>query len=313
MVQERQEVRNELEKHTADKALEIRRIRDKFNHDLVMHKVKLQEAQNFNEALEHRLAQGDERYKKIDLEFQDYKRKTNNSSETQLHGQVAQMAKERLILEREKDSILHAKDQYKEQLIKALRELQDLKKVREKERVERLERDQQELDAMRMQYMAQEHGRNLHADRKELDGIKRELSGLAFQPMPVMQQPGHQALQYGGGHQMQRNSQSFAAGGLVDQIDHATQFAPGRQGALMPPNASYMGGATAASLTAETLAATPAVSFPASEHDAELSRLVQERDDLLRSGIYRKEDLIVQQLTSRIEQLAQGRDAAKWL
>merc|ERR1712137_919208 len=45
---------------------------------------------------------------------------------------------------------------------------------------ERMQKEQQELDAMRMQYMAQEHGRNLHADRKELDGIKRELSQLAF-------------------------------------------------------------------------------------------------------------------------------------
>ena len=118
---------------------------------------------------------------------------------------------------------------------------------------------------------------------------------------------------------MQRSSQqSFAAGGLVDKIDQASRFALGssmqqQHGALMAPNASHTNGLNAASLTAETLGGSPAVSFPASEHDAELSRLVQERDDLLRSGIYKKEDMIVQQLTSRIEQLAQGRDAAKWL
>ena len=55
----------------------------------------------------------------------------------------------------------------------------------------------------------------------------------------------------------------------------------------------------------------PNVSFPTSGYDGELTRLVRERDDLLKSGIYKPEDVIVQQLNSRIEQLAMGRDAGK--
>jgi len=304
---ERDAIRKEVEKHTVEKADEVRRIRDKFNHDLVLHKVKLQEAQNFNEALEHRLAESDSRYKKLDIEFQDYKRKSNNSSETQLHGQIAEMAKERLVLERQKDSIMLAKDQYKEQLVKALRELQELKKIRETERMERLHKDQQELDAMRMQYMAQEHGRNLHADRKELDGIKRELSGLALSAIA-------------GPHYMMTGGQQVSpSGNLVDGLDevtrgHRNSWKRERSQMSHLYNAPNQGNAMQAmQISKDSPLPTAAVSFPTSQGDSELTRLVQERDDLLRSGIYKNEDMIVQQLNSRIEQLAMGRDAAKWM
>ena len=163
---------------------------------------------------------------------------------------------------------------------------------------------------MRMQYMAQEHGRNLHADRKELDGIKRELSNLAY---AGHQGPAHQ------GHQGYVGQQPFVShsggGSLVDHLAAQPSAQVGWHN--NPPSSGGLlanaGTPNSAGLSNHPLQPGNTVAFPTSNYDSELTRLVQERDDLLRSGIYKEGDSIVQQLNSRIEQLAMGRDASKWL
>jgi centrosomal protein CEP120 len=81
-------------------------------------------------------------------------------------------------LERKLDAVTKSKVHYKQQWGRALKELARLKERQQAAAKEQLRRQQQELQHMRLRYLAAEEKEVVQAERKQLQDIKAELDQL---------------------------------------------------------------------------------------------------------------------------------------
>ena len=79
-------------------------------------------------------------------------------------------------LERKLESVTKSKVHYKQQWGRALKELARLKQREQSEAKARLKREQQELEHMRLRYLAAEEKEVVKSERQQLDEIKGELN-----------------------------------------------------------------------------------------------------------------------------------------
>ena len=79
-------------------------------------------------------------------------------------------------LERKLESVTKSKIHYKQQWGRALKELARLKQREQSEAKARLKREQQELEHMRLRYLAAEEKEVVKSERQQLDEIKGELN-----------------------------------------------------------------------------------------------------------------------------------------
>lgn len=79
-------------------------------------------------------------------------------------------------LERKLDALGKSKAHYKQQWTRALKELARLKQREQAVAQAQLRRQQQELDHMRLRYLAAEEKEIVKGDRRELESIKNELN-----------------------------------------------------------------------------------------------------------------------------------------
>ena len=78
--------------------------------------------------------------------------------------------------ERKLESVTKSKIHYKQQWGRALKELARFKQREHNEAQARLKRQQQELEHMRLRYLAAEENEVVKTDKKELEDIKGELN-----------------------------------------------------------------------------------------------------------------------------------------
>lgn len=81
-------------------------------------------------------------------------------------------------LQRKFEASLKSADQYKQQFIKTLKEYKFLKQQQEEQKKFAIQKQQQELEHMRLRYLAAEEKEIMKTDHKQLEGIKNELSRL---------------------------------------------------------------------------------------------------------------------------------------
>lgn len=79
-------------------------------------------------------------------------------------------------LERKLDTVNKSKVHYKQQWGRALKELARLKQKEQTAAKAELKRQQQELEHMRLRYLAAEEKEVVKSDKKELEEIKNELN-----------------------------------------------------------------------------------------------------------------------------------------
>ncbi|KAM6230711.1 centrosomal protein of 120 kDa isoform 2-T2 [Porphyrio hochstetteri] len=150
-------------------------------------------------------------------------------------------------LERKLESATKSKLHYKQQWTRALKELARLKQREQENAMAHLKKQQQELEHMRLRYLAAEEKELGKTDRQELEDIRNELNRLKQQEEERKQL-----------HDAKDNS--F---GRVDSL-HSRKL-----------NENM---------------------------DDYLSRLIEERDTLLRTGVYNHEDHIVSELDRQIRE-----------
>ena len=78
-------------------------------------------------------------------------------------------------LERKLDAVTKSKVHYKQQWGRALKELARLKQKEQAVAKQQLRRQQQELEHMRLRYLAAEEKEVVKSERKELEEIRQEL------------------------------------------------------------------------------------------------------------------------------------------
>ncbi|XP_054041388.1 centrosomal protein of 120 kDa isoform X2 [Rissa tridactyla] len=251
----KKELQAEHERNLQELQDSVRRAREECAHQVELERSKIKQLEEDKLRLQQQLYEAENKYKTLEKEFQQYKEQQSSKPEIQLQSEIHLLTLEKVELERKLESATKSKLHYKQQWTRALKELARLKQREQENAMAHLKKQQQELEHMRLRYLAAEEKELGKTDRQELEDIRNELNRLK-------QQEERKQLQ-----DVRDNS-----AGRVDSLN----------------------------------------SRKLNENmDDYLSRLIEERDTLLRTGVYNHEDHIVSELDRQIREAIAKRNITK--
>ncbi|KFV13229.1 Centrosomal protein of 120 kDa, partial [Tauraco erythrolophus] len=243
----KKELQAEHERNLQELQDSMRRAREECTHQVELERSKIKQLEEDKLRLQQQLYEAENKHKILEKEFQQYKEQQSSKPEIQLQSEINLLTLEKVELERKLESATKSKLHYKQQWTRALKELARLKQREQENAMAHLKKQQQELEHMRLRYLAAEEKELGKTDRQELEDIRNELNRLK------QQEEERKKLQ-----DVRENSS-----GRVDSL-HSRK------------------------LNENT--------------DDYLSRLIEERDTLLRTGVYNHEDHIVSELDRQIRE-----------
>ncbi|KAM6289430.1 centrosomal protein of 120 kDa [Aegotheles albertisi] len=234
----------------------LRRAREECAHQVELERSKIKHLEDDKLRLQQQLFEAENKHKILEKEFQQYKEQQSSKPEIQLQLEINLLTLEKVELERKLESATKSKLHYKQQWTRALKELARLKQREQENAMAHLKKQQQELEHMRLRYLAAEEKELRKTDRQELEDIRNELNRLKQQEEEKKQL---------------KDVRDNSAGG-VDSL-HSRKL-----------NENM---------------------------DDYLSRLIEERDTLLRTGVYNHEDHIVCELDRQIKEAISKRNVTE--
>ncbi|XP_054666205.1 centrosomal protein of 120 kDa isoform X2 [Grus americana] len=252
----KKELQAEHERNLQELQDSVRRAREECAHQVELERSKIKQLEEDKLRLQQQLYEAENKHKILEKEFQQYKEQQSRKPEIQLQSEINLVTLEKVELERKLESATKSKLHYKQQWTRALKELARLKQREQENAMAHLKKQQQELEHMRLRYLAAEEKELGKTDRQELEDIRNELNRLK------QQEEERKQLQ-----DVRDNSS-----GRVDSL-HSRKL-----------NENM---------------------------DDYLSRLIEERDTLLRTGVYNHEDHIVSELDRQIREAIAKRNITK--
>ncbi|KAK0676814.1 CE120 protein, partial [Pygoscelis papua] len=243
----KKELQAEHERNLQELQDSVRRAREECAHQVELERSKIKQLEEDKLRLQQQLYEAENKHRISEKEFQQYKEQQSSKPEIQLQSEISLLTLEKVELERKLESATKSKLHYKQQWTRALKELARLKQREQENAMAHLKKQQQELEHMRLRYLAAEEKELGKTDRQELEDIRNELNRLKQQEEERKQ--------------------------LQDVGDNSA----GRVGSLHSRKLN------------ENI-------------DDYLSRLIEERDTLLRTGVYNHEDHIVSELDRQIRE-----------
>ncbi|NXM70097.1 CE120 protein, partial [Serilophus lunatus] len=222
----------------------VRRAKEECAHQLELERSKIKQLEEDKLRLHQQLYEAENKHKILEEEFQQYKEQQSNKPEIQLQLKLNLLTLEKVELGRKLESATKSKLHYKQQWRRALKELARLKQREQENAMAHLKKQQQELEHMRLRYLAAEEKELGKTDRQELEDIRNELNRLK--------------------QQEERKQLQDAKDNSANKVDN---------------------------LHCRKLSENT---------DDYLCRLIEERDTLLRTGVYTHEDHIVSELDRQI-------------
>ncbi|KAG8456252.1 hypothetical protein GDO86_002153 [Hymenochirus boettgeri] len=221
----------------------IRRVKEDCMHQIELERSKAKQLQEEKLRLQQQILEAENKFKLLEKEFQQYKEQQSSKPEIRLQSEINLLTLEKVELERRLESATKSKLHYKQQWGRALKELARVKQREQENAMARLRKQQQELEHMRLRYLAAEEKEVVNAERHELEEIRNELNRLRLQEGTKQPSDGI--------------SQANGNSGIKLQDEGLDEF---------------------------------------------LSRLIEERDTLLRTGVYTHEDRIISELDRQIRE-----------
>ncbi|XP_033634352.1 centrosomal protein of 120 kDa-like [Asterias rubens] len=257
----RTDLQREQERQVTEMREVSRRMKEDHISQMEIEKSKVRLLEEEKQHLSKLLSQSQTQLQEKDREFQTFRDQLNNKPEIRLQSDLSLLTLEKVELERKLESVTKSKIHYKQQWGRALKELARLKQREQSEAKARLKREQQELEHMRLRYLAAEEKEVVKSERQQLDEIKGELNRLKQQEVDKEQKA----------HQQQTPSPRET------NPEHKENTQPQGVGHIDPGI------------------------------EAHVARLIEERDTLLRTGVYTHQDRIISELDRQIrESIAQG-------
>ncbi|OXB62419.1 hypothetical protein ASZ78_014020 [Callipepla squamata] len=254
----KKELQAEHEQNKQELQDSVRRTREECAHQVELERLKIKQLGEDKLRMQQQLYEAENKYKILEKEFQQYKEQQSSKPEIQLQSEINLLTLEKVELERKLESATKSKLHYKQQWARALKELAKLKQREQENAMARLKKQQQELEHMRLCYLAAEEKELGKTDRQELEDIRNELNSIK-----VKQQEEERKQFQDVGDNSARKADSLHTRKFNENID------------------DY------------------------------LSRLMEERDTLLRTGVYSHEDHIVSELDRQIREAIAKRNAIK--
>ncbi|XP_062854380.1 centrosomal protein of 120 kDa isoform X2 [Trichomycterus rosablanca] len=217
-----------------------RRLREDCTHQVELERSKVRQLEEDLARQQQQSKDAEKKYKLLEKEFQQYRDQQNTRPEIHLQSEINLLRLEKSELERKLESTTKSKLHYKQQWGRALKELARFKQREQENAMTRLKKQQQELEHMRLRYLAAEEKEAVKNEKHELEDIRNELNRLKQQD--------------------EKKTWNEPAGVSLNES--------------------------------------------ADEH---LSRLLEERDTLLRTGVYTHEDRIIAELNRQIQETMTNR------
>ncbi|NXA54916.1 CE120 protein, partial [Nothocercus julius] len=250
----KKELQAEHERNMQELQDSVRRAKEECVHQVELERSKIKQLEEDRLRLQQQLYEGENKYKILEKEFQQYKEQQSCKPEIRLQSEINLLSLEKVELERKLESATKSKLHYKQQWARALKELARLKQREQENAMARLKKQQQELEHMRLRYLAAEEKELGKTDRQELEDIKNELNRLK------------------------------------QKEEERKQLQDGRESSAGRADSPH--------------------SRKLNENmDDYLSRLIKERDTLLRTGVYNHEDHIVSELDRQIREAIEKRNS----
>ncbi|XP_041362219.1 centrosomal protein of 120 kDa-like [Gigantopelta aegis] len=225
------------------------RMKSDCDHQIDLERMKVKEYEEIIARYKQELLDAEKKYKNLEKEFAIYKEQQNTKPEVRLQSEINLLTLEKVELERKLDALTKSKVHYKQQWGRALKELARLKQKEQDLAKAHLKRQQQELEHMRLRYLAAEEKDVVNSEKKELQEIKNELNRLRQLEEEKLKQLSDSNI-------------------LINS----------------PRQVNDLKGDLNASL------------------DDHITRLIEERDTLLRTGVYTTQDKIIAELDRQIRE-----------
>ncbi|XP_066499742.1 centrosomal protein of 120 kDa [Hoplias malabaricus] len=217
-----------------------RRLREDCAHQVELERSKVRQLEEELARQQQQLTDTETKYKLLEKDFHQYRDQQNTRPEIRLQSEINMLRLEKVELERKLESATKSKLHYKQQWGRALKELARFKQREQENAMIRLKKQQQELEHMRLRYLAAEEKEAVKNEKHELQDIRNELNRL----------------------KQQEEKKTWKEPVCVSLNESA---------------------------------------------DDHLSRLLEERDTLLRTGVYTHEDRIITELNRQIQEAMANR------
>ncbi|OWF54108.1 centrosomal protein of 120 kDa-like isoform X2 [Mizuhopecten yessoensis] len=222
-----------------------RRMKEDCDHQVELERLKCKEIEGLIDRYKREITDLEKKNQNLEKDFAVYKEQQNTKPEVRLQSEINLLTLEKVELERKLDAIAKSKVHYKQQWGRALKELARLKQKEQVAAKSELKRQQQELEHMRLRYLAAEEKEVVKSEKKELEDLKNELNRL---------------------RQIEEEK--------AKSLNHS----------LSPREYSGSKGEESQGL------------------DEHITRLIEERDTLLRTGVYTTQDRIIAELDRQIRE-----------
>uniref|UniRef100_A0A9J8A804 Centrosomal protein of 120 kDa n=1 Tax=Cyprinus carpio carpio TaxID=630221 RepID=A0A9J8A804_CYPCA len=219
-----------------------RRLREDCTHQVELERSKVRQLEDQLAQQRQQVNTAENKYKQLEKEFLQYRDQQNVRPEVRLQSEINLLTLEKVELERKLESATKSKLHYKQQWGRALKELARFKQREQENAMTRLKKQQQELEHMRLRYLAAEEKEAVQSEKHELQDIRNELN-----------------------RELNKNYMKYVI-----------------------------------SKTCFTLKLESA--------DEHVTRLLEERDTLLRTGVYTHDDRIISELDRQIQQAMSRRN-----
>ncbi|KAJ7993772.1 hypothetical protein DPEC_G00258170 [Dallia pectoralis] len=215
-----------------------RRLRDDCAHQVELERSRVRQLEEERGRQQQQILDAEGKYKTLEKEYRQFREQQSIRPEIRLQSEINLLSLEKVELERKLESTTKSKLHYKQQWGRALKELARIKQREQESAMTRLKKQQQELESMRLRYLAAEEKEAVKSEKHELEDIRNELNRLK-------------------------------------QDEDKRPWAGDSGGHVVSLNESA---------------------------DDHVSRLLEERDTLLRTGVYTHEDRIISELSRQIQE-----------
>uniref|UniRef100_UPI00358EFD77 centrosomal protein of 120 kDa isoform X2 n=1 Tax=Myxine glutinosa TaxID=7769 RepID=UPI00358EFD77 len=263
------EVEAERRRFQSEHELALKQVKESCKHQIELERVQRLQLEEAKVLLQKQLHEAEQRMRTVEKDFQRYREQQNGKPEARLQSDINLLTLEKVELERKLESAIKSKLHYKQQWSRALKELARFKQREQENALTRLRKQQDELEHLRLRYLAAEEREVVRTDQQDLEVLKNELNRMKITRTQDGETSDRAQATHGAPHTTTTTIVEEAPG-------QAVAFRLNRREREM--------------LTDD-------------EVRESLSRLIEERDTLLRTGVYTHEDRIVAELDGQIREL----------
>ncbi|XP_067270694.1 centrosomal protein of 120 kDa isoform X2 [Pseudorasbora parva] len=155
-----------------------RRMREDCAHQVELERSKVKQLEDQLAKQRQQMQEAENKHQQLEKEFQHYRDQQSVRPEIRLQSEINLLTLEKVELERKLESATKSKLHYKQQWGRALKELARFKQREQENAMTRLKKQQQELEHMRLRYLAAEEKEAVKSDKHELQDIRNELNRL---------------------------------------------------------------------------------------------------------------------------------------